>query len=141
MGRIQVAIENFIDASIYGPWHSGILVPRYVGIFIPVREPSDKQCLMQMSVGCVSIDVSRYMGTLVLRYKKKSTLMGRASHGPPGARHLSWHPWQSKRRGSEDDEYGAYRGSAWKARPESARLGSGCELWPDVALWDSPYGV
>ena len=35
----------------------------------------------------------------------------------------------------------AHRGSAWQARPQSARLGSGRELWPDVALWDSPYGV
>ncbi len=54
---------------------------------------------------------------------------------------MGYRDWQSKRRGREDDEYRAYRGSAWQARPQSARLGSGRELWPDVALWDSPYGV
>ena len=44
----------------------------------------------------------------------------------------------NQKEGSEDDEYRAYRGSAWQARPQSARLGSRRELWPDVALWDSP---
>ena len=66
-----------------------------------MREQRDKQHFRKMASDCANIEVSWYMSTLVLIYKKKTIHCLEASHKSPGAHDMGCRHWQSKRRGAK----------------------------------------